>query len=115
MERLKGHDGISLDEQEQAIWARANTSSKNPLSEEDLKAIAREHTADVEDEHDQSLRIPASSFDRANEVLGKFICLHEGLSEWGGNTGSFTGKEQDMSTAMKICLLIQDGTFPLAQ
>jgi hypothetical protein len=80
MELLKGVGGMKLSDLELQVWVRANTSSES-LDRDDLAAIAREHSLEIEDS--ESFRIPASEFKRAHQVLGQLVCFYEGLSEWG--------------------------------
>jgi hypothetical protein len=61
--------GMELDEGEQLIWAKANTRSEGPLSEDDWQAIITEHTEPI-GKSTERRKIPAIDFERASEMLG---------------------------------------------
>lgn len=64
--------GIILDEEEQEVWARANTYSVQ-LDEIDLDAVLAEHTVEPEANEPDGRKIPAANYERALSVLDRYV------------------------------------------
>lgn len=77
--------GLILDDDEQEVWARANTWSTEPLSKTDLEAIAAEHTESPESGEAEpwERKLSVVDFGRAQKMLAGLAERHGLLLQTG--------------------------------